>query len=323
MRPDLRLALPCEAIRALARFQVIDKRSADHELELAEYCLATGMVGYAGGKLVSYPLLRNSATEFTSLARVISKFLEKRESPASRDLIIEEFETGLVPQLEQQRAYAGWLVTCREYRNELADFVSRWSNRIDRHGVPFNGTSGRCVLFHSDSLDQSPDETSFVRDYAALCHRWRLTRLETTDLPVPVSNHSSLEPLGLTRWDRSMGGGGTHIADIYPVPSRDQISRSIRAQQAHTQTDNLAGWREVAQRKLRGGEGLKRFGHALAVHHYWSVLKARYETEIVGSTSKIDHAIGNGMGLSEESVRQLRLLIQKRLGDLASWCHPN
>ena len=45
----------------------------------------------------------------------------------------------------------------------------------------------------------------------------------------------------------------------------------------------------------------------------FEMIRKRYGGEVVGKTAAVDEAIGQGLGQSEETVRQARLLIQQRL----------
>ena len=306
-------ALPPDTITALSYHLVIDTVAAQHEMALAEYCTASGTVGLWQDKPIPYPLLRDPKQEFSSLARIVGDYLKHKGDYGRRNYVIGELQARWLPQVEMYRAYAGWIVTNPRFRAELAVVAKRWRMRIAHHGLPRVGSSGRGILFHPGEPIQRQDESTFIAEYAVLCRRWRLAGLASLDLPIPVPNHLTVEPPSLTRWHTRMGGGGIHVADIYAVPSRDQFQQIIGDLQAHTRSDHLEEWSDIVHRRAPGGVGLMRYGHALAVNHFWNVVRSRYAVEIRDNTTAVDEAIGQGLGQSAETVRQTRLLIQQRL----------
>ena len=72
------------------------------------------------------------------------------------------------------------------------------------------------------------------------------------------------------------GGFGMYLPDIFPVPSTPKLREIGMHIQAQRVPVHLAGWAKVVRRESGSKAGVERYGRMLAVHHYWSTLKARH-----------------------------------------------
>jgi len=92
-------------------------------------------------------------------------------------------------------------------------------------------------------------------------------------------------------------------------------SRTHRGHQRTTASPHLLEWQQILDHDKKGGVGPERFRHILWIHFYRNVvLEGRYRGRFTGRVEAIDHAFGKFLHLSEDSVKKLRLEINRRLG---------
>lgn len=155
----------------------------------------------------------------------------------------------------------------------------------------------------------------YLCELANFCVRWRLHGLASLELPVPLGPHMPIaEPTLLLNQMRT-GGFSMFLPDTFPVPSREQLREIGLNIQAQRLPGHLAGWGGIVRREHGNTAGIERYGHILAIQHYWSILKTRHDGVFKGNVRHIDEALSRQfLVTSTENVRKLRSRITRRLG---------
>jgi hypothetical protein len=82
----------------------------------------------------------------------------------------------------RKQAFTGWLVTCRQFRDELRNLQTKWEAQVDKLG---RFPSFPHWPLHDLGLQaEAPD--AFVSDFLGFYSRWNLQQLLTWDWPIPM-----------------------------------------------------------------------------------------------------------------------------------------
>lgn len=209
--------------------------------------------------------------------------------------------------VSRQAAYAGWLLLNAEYRAELRHFRKCWEGAVRDAG-----------RFPRLPMWLMPDPTGGAElppGFRDACYRffarWGLDALLTWDWPVPMEPDlnaglrqnldliSSAGALLFVPWHLLRGG-------VLNLPDVIQGCRLASA------PDHLSGWvNKQGQRK--GGEmGDARYATIRYLYRYHElVLKRRYPGACEGNLLRLDSAFAAVIGREEDTVKKLRLELQR------------
>jgi hypothetical protein len=219
-------------------------------------------------------------------------------------------------------AYAGWLVTSKQFREERDALQERWGEYVQQRGFPalrLSFLGGRVVLGEQQGGEAYGRFAHFYR-------RWGLETFLTWDLPLPM--RPALHGAGLphTAGRPEEGTGLPHTAGLSEagvhvfVPwfmlrdGRFQLKELARHLQDLRNPEHLAGWLETATTS-REELGDTRLRNLLAVYRCKLAIEGRYGGRPGWEVERQDVAFAKFLGLSVESARRVRLHLQKRLGD--------
>jgi hypothetical protein len=220
-------------------------------------------------------------------------------------------------------AYAGWLVTSKQFREERDALQERWGEHVQQErrfpALRLSFLGGRVVLGEQQGGE------AYGR-FALFYRRWGLETFLTWDLPLPMRPALHGSGLPHTAGLPEEGTGLPHTAGLSEagvhvfVPwyvlrdGRFQLNELARHLQRLSNPEHLAGWLETETAK-REKLGDTRLRNLLVLYRYQKLaIEARYggragwgvETQDVAFGKYLDH-------FSEESARQVRLHLQKCL----------
>ena len=298
-------------LRDTTKHPLLDRKHVVVERALARHCKRHGIVGYSRGMPVYFDLLEDPNQQVDMYRNLICEYcrLSGRRPLSPRDRAA--LRRRVAGAVSVQRGYAGWLMTNTDYRSELKALESRWQTMITKHGLPAVGLTWMAATTRPGKARSSHDR--YLCDLADFCVRWRLQGLVSLELPVPLGPHVPIAEPKLLLNQMRTGGFSMFLPDTFPVPSREQLREIGLEIQAQRLPGHLAGWGGIVRREHGNTAGIERYGHILAIQHYWSILKTRHDGVFKGNVRHIDEALGAFLGTSSENVRKLRRQIHQRL----------
>jgi hypothetical protein len=274
-----------------------NKDALSFEYRLADFFQQHYSVGLVHGRLIRSSLFEErapltiSSEDFHALGWEQFGLTQQKANH-----LCSELESRSAQFHEQAVAYAGWLVTNPQFLNEVTAI---------REGK-------------RELLTMASDfETAIKLDpeMNAFCAKWQLAGMASWDLPEPQGPN-----LAGIRLPESARRGDEQVNLELPltmrlparVPIRDIVAE-IRVQAA---SPHLAEWQEILDRsKGRSGPGESQFATILQIQFFRNiVLESRYGERFSGRVQALDRAFSRFVGLEEDSIKKLRLEIQRRLG---------
>ena len=188
------------------------------------------------------------------------------------------------------------------------------------------GVSHDCPsLSWGPPLLRPPRDPQVHDQFMQFFYRWNLKTFLTWDLPVPMQpalwnvNDDSLGS-GMDRTRTATGEAGVNLFVPWYLFRDGKFRFKLQEFASHLRElgnpSHLAGW--LKRPSARGGRG-KRLGderlHILfSLYRYQKLaIESRYADRPGFGVEQQDHAFAQFLGLSEESVRQVRLHLQKQL----------
>jgi hypothetical protein len=206
-------------------------------------------------------------------------------------------------------AFAGWLVADWQFRQERDALKERWGEYVQQRGfpaLPLSFLGGRVVL-----REQGGEACAH---FAHFFRRWCLEGFTTWHLPVPL--RPALHGAGLPDTAGLSEAGALVFVPWYVLrDGRFKLNELAKHLQDLRNPEHLAGWLETATAG-RTKLGLTRLRNLLLLYRYQKLgIEARYAGRAGWGVETQDVAFAKFLGLSEESVRQVRLHLQKCLAD--------
>jgi hypothetical protein len=200
-------------------------------------------------------------------------------------------------------AYTAWLVTDPQFRTERDAVRVTWESRVGAHGFP----SHRRSWLGERPKPVDGDEARLLLFY----RRWGLETFATWDLPVPMPPQLS----GLTYADPvTLPGAGLLVfVPWYALKDERLTLKDLAKQVAEvTRPDHLKVW--MARGGSKAKLGYQRLRHTLVLYRYWNLgLASRYADRIAHQVERLDRAFAEYLGLSTDSVKKVRLRLDKAL----------
>ena len=271
------------------------QREQDFELALSTSLRRHHAVGVSSQRLICCSLfeervpVRVSDEEFRALG------WDKLSTLDQTNLHFEEAEKRAVQFHEQLVAYAGWLVTNPEFAKDVARL-----RELEREVLP-------------RAWDR-PEVGTIATQFKAFCAKWQLAGMASWDLPTPQGP----ELAGINVPAPAMENANAvhlRLSAITRLPSRFPIRDVIAEIAKEAAGPHLTEWQNILDHDGERGPGMRRFRHMLWIQFFRNVvLSSRYAERIAGRVQVIDRAFGTLLGgLSEDSVKKLRLEINRRL----------
>jgi hypothetical protein len=266
--------------------------------------------------LSSHPLTQTPADEIGRKARASAKNIEDmlvddmRKRGVSDELIFQYFE--LVSQRNQRIddwrwSYAGWVVTSSDFQRQLNELRSLPPSRGQRNippRLPFTFTG------HNSMEDCDEKGHLFLR-------LWGLESLATWDLPVPMKPQLA-SPVFYPLPDVSEAGVILFIP-WYLLRDKSISLYDLAQSERHLRLPApLEDWLDAKPQNW----GPERFTIMLQIYVYLELgLKRRYRERVSRKLTILDITFAQyfssldirGKPIGEESIRKIRLLMQKRL----------
>jgi hypothetical protein len=208
-------------------------------------------------------------------------------------------------------AYTGWLVMSPLFRLERDQLREAWGAYVgENEGFP--------VLLRESFLGfpvERPDRVG--KGHAAFMlfyRRWCLQTFLTWELPLPILPRlHGVEP-SREAW-LSEAGVQLFLPWYILRDGRFRLDELARHLQHLDNPAHLAGWLDTVTER-REALGDTRLRNSFILYRYQTLaLQSRYAGRMSWHAARQDAAFAQFLGVSEESVRHLRLHLQRRLSD--------
>lgn len=203
-----------------------------------------------------------------------------------------------------QAGYSGWLVTNGQFNAELSELKSDLMKNGQEHLLP----QVRKMFFNEVIRPVDTVDRNLAATLEMFCRRWALDSMVSWHLPLPmgpilggsVYRIDALDPAGVALflpWSLSRG---------FTFKTRDlQDIRRVVVSPNH-----LAEWMDGKPKRF----GVSRFAMMLRLFFCLQlILRARYSVKIQGGLERFEAAFARFEGCSPESVRKVRLFMDRRL----------
>jgi hypothetical protein len=216
----------------------------------------------------------------------------------------------------RQRAYAGWLVTNPEFRDNRGAFRIAWEPAIrELGGFP------RLPLSLMGEKPSQPNKAyqDFYSDYKNFCVDWGLDGFATWDLPRPM--RPELDSRSLYYLPAVQEAGVTAFVPWYLLRDKDiQLSELAERIRVLKGPEHLGDWLDHRPKDW----GYDRFAVMLEIFiHLELCLKSRYAERLKRNVERLDRALGYylspgpdkeaGAESEAETIRKIRQAMNRRL----------
>lgn len=212
------------------------------------------------------------------------------------------------------RAYAGWLMTNRQFVEEHNALLRQWSPTLAVQGYD-------CVdLLKNDSdaitLKNNAGENweSCRRALQRFLARWQLRALSAPQLPLP------LHPLSIAdvscRVDVNQPGLGVFLfPTTIPLPSGDLMRGILEHElRASTDTGHLQEWLSIVRTSRAARNLLPKFGRLFELQHYYRILHQRHRRALHRRATILKSVLAKFLGAKPRTIHSDLSFIAKRLG---------
>lgn len=219
--------------------------------------------------------------------------------------------------VSRQAAYAGWLLLNAEYRAELGQFRGCWEGAVR--------TAGRFPRLPMWSVPDPTEGADLPPGFRDACYRffarWGLDTLLTWDWPVPMEPDLSA---GLRPNLDLLSSSGAVLFVPWHLLRGGALGASDVIQQCRIASapDHLRGWVNKDGHQKGRDLGDARYATVRYLYRYHElVLRRRYPAACEGNLLRLDGALAAVIDRDEDTVRKLRLQLQ-RAGETGGPDHP-
>jgi hypothetical protein len=206
-------------------------------------------------------------------------------------------------------AYAGWLVTNRQFRAEVDSLRRTWEPVVrQRSGFP--------SYPHWPFMQSEEKDDEFV-DLNEACFafylRWSLLQLVTWDWPVPI------EPdlIGHTFRDKGeLTKAGMLLFIPWYAMRSDQFNLQaiVRRARLELAPEHLAPWLRKEEQDQGKELGDRVYQRLLWLYRVYKLaLEARYGQNCHGKMEDIDYAVSEVIGIGDQAITKLRQRLNREL----------
>jgi hypothetical protein len=298
---QLKYSLPLLLLRALEEEQVHSNLDANdwlREKHFSKECEEAGCVGEWNGQAIRYALLRPPPTVnvlFDAIPQEWRKDLAWERSgwaeiAKQRDYVSEKIDKQAREVWLQRAAYAGWLVTNKEFIDEHDAFFARHAAPLRTYGLPIlDGTSAATSALRAREPARGK-VAKFVTAYTQFLSRWGLSRMAAPYLAEPFAPEQTLRPGEPAPPSIKRRAGSTKVLDLnyLKLLSPQQREKWLRL---HTDSpDHLRGWSKIVDTASSRRVQLERYARLLQLRHYWFVINQCFGIHLAGKKHKMTSA---------------------------------
>lgn len=206
--------------------------------------------------------------------------------------------------LHRMEAYSGWLISNPIFRNEVRDLKKAWEAQIKKLG--FFPRYPRWLFLEDETKKKLPPEA--FEEFLKFYRRWGLDHFLTWDWPVPME--PDLVGGLLNDLDKLTDAGMMLFIPWYLLRGEKlNLQEVAHAARTGSGATHLFEWL-----KIEKPEGDIHFRNLQWVYRYYElVLKQRYGKSKGFSALKLDGALGVVIKRENDTVKKLRLKLQKAL----------
>jgi hypothetical protein len=267
-------------------------------------------VGFVNGAAIAFCYLQ----EQDSADKQLLDYL--REAGAN-PTTIHQLATRFEAATRDLRAYAGWLLTHREFIDEHDDLWRTLSAADCAVPVPQPASQIPNPLRASADGAQKQDAIKQLHDF---CARWRLARLVGPYLPLPIGRQTPAASPHLAAMQAQTSGFAlVQFPDTMPIPAETEIRDVLQTAIQQPGGEHLAEWQRLTFSGNAAKKTLPRYSRIFELQHFYALLMSRHGESLKRTKQQLARVFAEYFDVSEDTIKRDLKLIQQNLGK--SWFH--
>ncbi|MCG6156320.1 hypothetical protein [Rubinisphaera margarita] len=281
--------LPQSLIGHLQRMPplLLDDAALRAEGQLSQFAEEQSAGAFRCMQPVHYPYLGPSEVEISSA--MTEKFAKTDPEGVARDL-----EKKLSHARRYVQGYLGWLIRQREFWTDLDHLreAKASSSGYERVTPVFSRVSG------GEAMSAPPPRIGRER---SLCEKWRLQRLESFDLPLPLAPQlTAANPYSRT----PPGAIAPFIPDIYPIEGSGETPQALEEIRRSSIQSHLREWSEIIATNSRLKREVKTLARQFQLQHFLRVLKNRYPEQLRRKQDLLNEIFAVEFSVSKATIQR-------------------
>jgi len=230
--------------------------------------------------------------------------------PVDVQTIRKQWDQELQLTHSRPEAYAGWLVTNRDFVGEVSAMRSKWGRAIERRG---SFPTGPHDAVASDAVIRQSPRLRFADAWSDFYRRWGLEQMLTWELALPmIPSIGSVFPMDFRHLT---GAGLTLFIPWYLSRGGEldlrEVARRLKLEMAPL---HLQEWIHKDSKGADDQSGDLTYQRVYWVYRsHQLVLSRRYSAACKRHVEQVDRALGTLMGRGEDLVKKLRLRLRREL----------
>lgn len=282
-------------VKDIALERALGHANADH----------SGRIGFVCGRSIAFSFLCERPLDPMAREYIAST------GAASVNAVEEAINWGR----RQLRAFAGWLMTNRSFLSEHAAVWEAIRPLVTREGcvpTPILAGTGQAL---ETSAESASETTSGVAALAALCGRWRLSRLAGPLLPEPLGVQMPA-PLPHLSAQHAMASGYGIVAvpDVMPLPAEKDLRQAMASAIEAPTADHLREWKSIIANQSTAKRETERYARVFELQHFYRVVMSRHADALDRKRSHLEESFAAYFEKDPTTIRRDLKLIRDRLG---------
>ena len=234
----------------------------------------TSRIGFVDGMPLYSMFLRDTPLSQSLLQDIRARMPDA--DAAERE--IATLQNRLQASRRDLRAYAGWLMTNRQFLDEQQKVLQDLQAVGIGPALPLPVDPRMMATMQSWGYQaESPAKQVATQQLQAFCHRWRLQQLVAPGLPLPQSRQMLQgQLLSATLQAEGSGFGVVLIPDTMPIPRESELRSLMHDAIRATGTAHLTDWLRIITPANPAKKELVRYARIFEVQHYYRCLMSRH-----------------------------------------------
>jgi len=289
LESQLVYVLPQSLIGHLQRMppRLLDEATLRAEGQLSQLAEEQSAVAFRCMQPVHYPYLDTSEVEISAAA--IEKFARTDPEGVAKDL-----EKKLSHARRYVQGYLGWLIRQREFWADLDCLREAKASSPDYERVTPGFSGAGC----GEAMSAPPSRVGLER---SVCEKWRLQRLESFDLPLPLAPQlTAANPYSRT----PPGAVAPFIPDIFPIEGSGVTPQALEELRRSNMPLHLREWSEIIASTSRLKREVKTFVRQFRLQHSLRVLKDRYPEQLRRKQDRLNEIFAEEFSVSKATIQR-------------------
>ncbi len=222
-----------------------------------------------------------------------------------KDYLSEQFDKQHGEVRLQRAAYAGWLVTNKQFIEEHDSFFVRHQATIKTHGLPILDNLPATVSAIEGSKPARGKIAALASDYTQFLGRWGLSRMAAPYLPEQSPLDQTLLPSEPPPPSIKRRSRNAKLIDVNYLKLMSPVQREAWLRLHLNSPNHLRGWATIVEAASSRRVQLQRYARLLQLHHYWFVINQNHTRELHGKIRAMTYAFARFLFPKSELHRKI------------------